>query len=109
MHVTKAVPRWHSKSENKRVWVPELKSSSRSRRRLALSKPYEEWRHKTLAKADGPPERAASMAFSVVSKKSGKTYYLHSRLQKLKGGQEVTLYYAGRIRRGSSRYAAGGI
>lgn len=33
------------------------------------------------------------MAFSVQSKKSGKTYYLHSRLQKLKGGQEVTLYY----------------
>ena len=33
------------------------------------------------------------MAFSVVSKKSGKTYYLHARLQKLRGGQEVTLYY----------------
>ena len=33
------------------------------------------------------------MAFSVVSQKSGKTYYLHARLQKLKGGQEVTLYY----------------
>jgi hypothetical protein len=33
------------------------------------------------------------MAFSVQSKKSGKTYFLHSRLQKLKGGQEVTLYY----------------
>jgi hypothetical protein len=33
------------------------------------------------------------MAFSVVSNKSKKTYYLHSRLQKLKGGQEVTLYY----------------
>jgi hypothetical protein len=33
------------------------------------------------------------MAFSVVSKKSGKTYYLHARLQKLKGGREVTLYY----------------
>lgn len=33
------------------------------------------------------------MALSVVSKKSGKTYYLHARLQKLKGGQEVTLYY----------------
>jgi hypothetical protein len=33
------------------------------------------------------------MSFSVVSKKSGKTYYLHARLQKLKGGQEVTLYY----------------
>ncbi len=33
------------------------------------------------------------MSFSVQSKKSGKTYYLHARLQKLKGGQEVTLYY----------------
>lgn len=33
------------------------------------------------------------MAYSVVSKKSGKTYFLHSRLQKLRGGQEVTLYY----------------
>lgn len=33
------------------------------------------------------------MAYSVVSKKSGKTYHLHARLQKLKGGQEVTLYY----------------
>ena len=35
------------------------------------------------------------MPFSVASKKSGKTYILHSRLQKLKGGQEVTLYYFG--------------
>lgn len=33
------------------------------------------------------------MSFSTVSKKSGKTYYLHSRLQELKGGQKVTLYY----------------
>jgi hypothetical protein len=33
------------------------------------------------------------MSFSVVSKKSGKTYFLHHRLQKLRGGQEVTLYY----------------
>lgn len=33
------------------------------------------------------------MAFTVVSKKTGKTYHLHARLQKLKGGQEVTLYY----------------
>jgi hypothetical protein len=33
------------------------------------------------------------MPFSVVSKKSGKTYILHSRNQKLKGGQEVMLYY----------------
>jgi hypothetical protein len=35
------------------------------------------------------------MAFSVISKKSGKTYFLHHRLQKLRGGQEVTLYYFG--------------
>lgn len=35
------------------------------------------------------------MAFSVVSKKSGKTYFLHHRLQELKGGQKVTLYYFG--------------
>ena len=35
------------------------------------------------------------MAYSVQSKKSGKTYFLHSRLQKLRGGQEVTLYYFG--------------
>ena len=33
------------------------------------------------------------MAFSVQSKKSGKTYFLHRRLQQLKGGREVTLYY----------------
>jgi len=33
------------------------------------------------------------MAFSVQSKKSNKTYFLHQRNQKLKGGQEVTLYY----------------
>ena len=35
------------------------------------------------------------MAFSVVSNKSKTTYFLHARLQKLKGGQEVTLYYFG--------------
>ena len=33
------------------------------------------------------------MAYSVQSKKSGKTYYLHERRQQLKGGQTVTLYY----------------
>lgn len=33
------------------------------------------------------------MAFTVISKKSGKTYHLHGRRQKLKGGQEVTLYF----------------
>ncbi len=35
------------------------------------------------------------MAFSVVSQKSGKTYFLHSRNQELKGGQRVMLYYFG--------------
>ncbi len=35
------------------------------------------------------------MAFSVVSKKSSKTYHLHSRQQLLKGGKTVTLYYFG--------------
>jgi hypothetical protein len=33
------------------------------------------------------------MSYSVVSKKSGKTYFLHARLQELKGGRTVTLYY----------------
>jgi hypothetical protein len=33
------------------------------------------------------------MSFSVNSQKSGKQYFLHQRHQKLKGGQEVTLYY----------------
>lgn len=35
------------------------------------------------------------MAFSVVSKKNGKTFYLHGREQTLKGGQKVMLYYFG--------------
>lgn len=33
------------------------------------------------------------MGFTTVSNKSGKTYHLHERRQKLKGGQEVTLYF----------------
>jgi hypothetical protein len=33
------------------------------------------------------------MAYTVIGLKSGKTYHLHQRRQKLKGGQEVTLYY----------------
>ncbi len=33
------------------------------------------------------------MSYSVISKKSGKTYFLHARNQKLKGGQQVMLYY----------------
>jgi len=33
------------------------------------------------------------MAFSVKSKKSGKTYYLHSKDVKLKGDRIQTIYY----------------
>ena len=33
------------------------------------------------------------MSFSAISKKSGKSYFLHARLQELRGGQKVTLYY----------------
>ena len=33
------------------------------------------------------------MAHSVISKKSGKTYYLHSRLVTLRGGREQTIYF----------------
>ena len=35
------------------------------------------------------------MAYSVQSKKSGKTYYLHSRNQSLRGGHVQTIYYFG--------------
>ena len=33
------------------------------------------------------------MAYSVKSKKSGKTYYLHSKNVKLKGDRTQTIYY----------------
>lgn len=33
------------------------------------------------------------MAYSVQSKKSGKTYFLHSRDQSLKGGHVQTIYF----------------
>ena len=33
------------------------------------------------------------MAYSTSSKKSGKTYYLHSREVTLKGGRKQTIYY----------------
>ena len=33
------------------------------------------------------------MAYSVKSKKSGKTYFLHSRDQSLKGGHVQTIYF----------------
>ncbi len=42
------------------------------------------------------------MAFSTVSQKSGKTYYLHGRKQELKGGKSVTLYFfAGEVKEGA--------
>ncbi len=33
------------------------------------------------------------VAFSVVSQKSGKTYYLHSRDVTLRGGRQQTIYF----------------
>lgn len=33
------------------------------------------------------------MAFSTVSKKSGKTYYLHNRNVTLRGGRQQTIYF----------------
>lgn len=33
------------------------------------------------------------MAYSVKSKKSGKTYYLHTKDVKLKGGRKQRIYY----------------
>lgn len=42
------------------------------------------------------------MAFSVVSKKSGKTYHLHSRVTVLKGGREQRIYFfAGEVKEGA--------
>ncbi len=35
------------------------------------------------------------MAYAVVSKKSGKSYFLHGREQPLKGGKTVMFYYFG--------------
>ena len=36
-----------------------------------------------------------TMAYSVQSKKSGRTYYLHSRDQSLRGGHVQTIYFFG--------------
>ncbi len=42
------------------------------------------------------------MAFSVVSKKSGKTYFLHSKQVKLRGDRDQTIYYfAGEAKAGA--------
>jgi len=35
------------------------------------------------------------MAFSAISKKTGKTYYLHSKEVILKGGRKQRIYYFG--------------
>jgi hypothetical protein len=38
------------------------------------------------------------MAYSVVSKKSGKTYHLHTRITTLKGGRQQQIYFfAGQV------------
>lgn len=43
------------------------------------------------------------MAYSVKSKKSGKTYYLHTKEVKLAGGRKQRIYYfAGEIKKGSA-------
>ena len=42
------------------------------------------------------------MAYSVVSKKTGKTYYLHSKNVTLKGGRQQMIYFfAGEIKDGA--------
>ncbi|MGI8603878.1 MAG: hypothetical protein ACR2OZ_12895 [Verrucomicrobiales bacterium] len=42
------------------------------------------------------------MAYNTISKKSGKTYYLHTRKTTLKGGREQQIYFfAGDVRDGS--------
>ncbi|MCA9770525.1 hypothetical protein KC460_04110 [Candidatus Dependentiae bacterium] len=43
------------------------------------------------------------MAYSVISKKSGKTYYLHSKEVKLAGDRKQRIFYfAGDIRKGNA-------
>ena len=45
-------------------------------------------------------QKGSIMAFSVKSKKSGKTYYLHSKDVKLKGDRIQTIYYfAGEVKK----------
>jgi len=42
------------------------------------------------------------MSFSAVSKKSGKTFYLHSREVTLRGGRKQRIYYfAGEVKQGA--------
>lgn len=42
------------------------------------------------------PQELGQGTFSTTSRKNGKTYFLHSRLQRLKNGQESTLYFFSR-------------
>lgn len=37
------------------------------------------------------------MAYSVQSKKTGETYFLHSKDVTLRGGRQQTIYYFGRV------------
>jgi hypothetical protein len=40
-------------------------------------------------------KKEAIMPYSVKSRKSGKTYYLHARKQSLRGGHIQTIYFFG--------------
>ena len=49
------------------------------------------------------------MAYSVVSKKTGKTYYLHSKEVTLKGGRKQVIYFfAGEVKDGALNALPGG-
>lgn len=39
------------------------------------------------------------MAFSTPSKKTGETYFLHSKDVTLRGGRKQTIYYFGRVQK----------
>ncbi len=42
------------------------------------------------------------MAYTVISKKSGKTYYLHTQRVTLRGGREQTIYFFAQTERDGS-------
>lgn len=48
------------------------------------------------------------MAFSYTSKKSGQTYYLHTKDVNLKGGKQVTIYFFARDQRPNACDMPGG-